>query len=87
MWNNDVSWQDNDNTTMFLIETPKRESGLVKIISVNASLELHSGNVFDENLLSFKMNTEHERKIRLHTIYTYVQLRCLKTMWVVMILL
>lgn len=69
---------------MFLIETPKRESGLVKIISV---IELHSGNVFDKNLLSFKMNTEHERKIRLHTIYTYVQLRCLNTMWVVMILL
>jgi len=54
---------------MFLIETPKRESGLVKIISVNASLELYSGNVFDKNLLSFKMKTEHERKIRLHTIY------------------
>lgn len=63
-----LSWQDNDDTTMFLIETPKGESGLVKIISLNASLELDSGNVFDKNLLSFKMNTEHERKIRLHSI-------------------
>jgi len=34
-----LSWQDNDNTIMFSIETPKRESGLVKIISVYASLD------------------------------------------------